>query len=332
MNKLLASISLVAACFPGGMLADTFTIERDDPRPFRVHCGPDETAATKAMMRELAAEVKRITGVEVEVRNYAPAFEGDFFVATEPWAAKGAWTIGNRNGIMGIHGSDTQGTEAALRHFIDEYLKPVNAGVGRLEWKDLRVNHGPQWADVRETALAEVKAMRERANAPEWANELVNYVNVEPARAYSFPLASPESALTTEMPDTPFVKSLDGTWKFNWCGSPDLRPKDFYRADFDDSAWYDIKVPSCVEMQGYGVPIYRNIVYPHPATPPDVGRDYNPVSSYRTTFTIPEGWKGRPVFLRFEGVYSAYYVWLTASRSGSRRTVAPRTSSMSRNT
>ena len=45
MNKLLASISFVAACFPGGMLADTFTIERDDPRPFRVHCGQDETAA-----------------------------------------------------------------------------------------------------------------------------------------------------------------------------------------------------------------------------------------------------------------------------------------------
>jgi beta-galactosidase len=57
-----------------------------------------------------------------------------------------------------------------------------------------------------------------------------------------------------------------------------------------------------VEMQGYGVPIYRNIVYPHPATPPDVDKGYNPVSSYRTTFTIPDGWNGRPVFLRFEGV------------------------------
>ena len=313
---MIYTFLLVAACFPGGMFADTFTIERDDPRPFRVHCGPDETAATKAMMRELAEEVKRVTGVEVEVRNYAPAFAGDFFVATEPWAAKGAWTIGNRNGVMGIHGSDPRGTEAALRHFIDEYLKPVHAGVGRLEWKDLRVSHGPQWADVRETALTEVKAMREKANAPEWANELVNYVNVEPARAYSFPLASPESALTPGMPDTPFVKFLDGTWKFNWCGSPGQRPKDFYSAYFDDSGWYDIKVPSCVELQGYGVPIYRNIVYPHPATPPDVDNDYNPVSSYRTTFTIPEGWKGRPVFLRFEGVYSAYYVWVNGIKVG----------------
>ena len=99
-----------------------FSIERNDPRPFRIHCGPDETAATKEMMRELADEVRRVTGVEVEVLFYAPALAGDFFVATEPWAAEGAWTIGNRNGVMGIHGSDPQGTEAALRHFIDTFL------------------------------------------------------------------------------------------------------------------------------------------------------------------------------------------------------------------
>ena len=66
-----------------------------------------------------------MTGVTVEVLNYAPAAAGDFFVATQPWSAEGAWTIGNRNGVMGIHGSDPAGTQAALRHFIDKYVKPV---------------------------------------------------------------------------------------------------------------------------------------------------------------------------------------------------------------
>ena len=299
-----------------GATAETFTIEKNDPRPFRVHNGPDETSATKAMMRELAAEVKRVTGVEVEVKGYAPAFEGDFFVATEPWAAKGAWTIGLRNGVIGIHGSDVAGTQAALRHFIDNFLKPVPASAGRFEWKDLRINHGPQWADMREATLAAVKAKRAADNAPEWANELVNYVNVEPARAWSFPLASVQAAFTPDIPETPYVKSLDGTWKYNWCGAPAQRPRDFYRPDFDDSKWYDVKVPSCVELQGYGVPIYRNIVYPHPDTPPDVDAEYNPVSSYRTVFTVPSAWKGRPVFLRFEGVYSAYYVWVNGKKVG----------------
>ena len=313
------SAGVLLACvlaFGAGAASEIFTIEKNDPRPFRIHNGPDETPATKAMMRELASEVARVTGVKVEVLGYSPAFEGDFFVATEPWAAKGAWTIGLRNGIIGIHGSDVSGTQAALRYFIDKYLKSVPDSAGRFEWKDLRVNHGPQWADVREATIAAVRAKRAKDNAPEWANELVNYVNAEPARAYSFPLASVKDALTPDLPKTPYMKSLDGTWRYNWCGAPGQRPVDFFRPDFDDSKWYAIKVPGCVEMQGFGVPIYRNIVYPHPDTPPDVDKDYNPVSSYRTTFTVPDEWKGRPVFLRFEGVYSAYYVWVNGRKVG----------------
>ena len=311
-NLLLIACALGSAA----LCAETFTIEKGDARPFRVHGSPDETPATKAMFRELAAEVKRVTGVAVEVLSYAPAFAGDFYVSTQPWDAKGAWTVGNRNGVMGIHGADVKATEAALRHFIDTYLKPVPAEAGRFAWTDLRDTKGPQWADVREKSVEAVRAKRAKENAPEWENELVNYVNVEPARAYSFPLASVEAALTPELPETPYVKSLDGTWRYNWCGAPDQRPRDFWKTDFDDAGWYDIEVPSCVEMKGFGVPQYSNIKYPHPHTPPYTDRNYNPVSSYRTTFTVPEGWKGRTVFLRFEGVYSAYYVWVNGRKVG----------------
>ena len=303
-------------CLMAAAGAETFSIERNDPRPFRIHGSSDETPTTKAMYRELAAEVKRVTGVDVQVLGYAPAFAGDFYVSTQPWDAKGAWTLGNRNGIMGIHGSDVQATEAALRHFIDTRLKPVPSDAGRLAWTDLRETKGPQWADVRARTVAAVAAKRAAEKAPEWENELVNYVNVEPARAYSFPLASTAAALTPELPETPYVKSLDGTWRYNWCGAPDQRPRDFWKPDFDDRAWYTIDVPSCVEMKGFGVPQYSNIKYPHPPKPPYTDRAYNPVSSYRTTFTVPADWKGRPVFLRFEGVYSAYYVWVNGKKVG----------------
>ena len=313
MRHLVLTVALAAVGLTG---AETFTIERNDARPFRIHGSPDETPATKAMFKELAAEVKRVTGVEVQLLGYAPAFAGDFYVSTQPWAAKGAWTVGNRNGVMGIHGSDVKGTEAALRHFIDTYLKPVKAEAGRLSWTDLRDSKGPQEADVREQTIAAVKAQRAQENAPEWENELVNYVNVEPARAYSFPLASVEAALTPELPETPYVKSLNGRWKYHWCGAPSQRPQDFFRTDYDDADWTLIDVPSCVEMKGFGVPQYSNIKYPHPHNPPYTDKDYNPVSSYRTTFTVPENWEGRPVFLRFEGVYSAYYVWVNGKKVG----------------
>ncbi len=296
--------------------ADVFSIEKDDPRPFRIHGSRDETPATQAMYRELAAEVKRVTGVEVKVLGYAPALAGDFYVSTQPWDAKGSWTFGNRNGVMGIHGADVKATEEALRTFIDRHLKTVPTMAGRLAWSDLRETKGLQWDDVRDRTVEKVREQRAREKAPEWENELVNYVNVEPARAYSFPLASVESALTPELPETPYVKSLNGRWRYNWCGAPAQRPKDFWRSDFDDSDWYTIDVPSCVEMKGFGVPQYSNIKYPHPATPPYTDRDYNPVSSYRTVFTVPAEWKGRPVFLRFEGVYSAYYVWVNGEKVG----------------
>jgi len=165
--------------------------------------------------------------------------------------------------------------------------------------------------------------------ANDWENLKVNSRNRLPARTYSMPLADEAAALTDALdPETPFKKSLNGIWKISWAGNPDLRVKDFWKADFDDSDWFTIDVPSCVEMRGFGVTGYTNVRYPHAWDPkrdikaPTIrdrhtnARDYNPVSSYRTTFTVPDGWKGRDVILRFDGVYSAYYVWVNGRLVG----------------
>ena len=58
MRHLVLTVALAAVGLTG---AETFTIERNDARPFRIHGSPDETPATKAMFKELAAEVKRVT-------------------------------------------------------------------------------------------------------------------------------------------------------------------------------------------------------------------------------------------------------------------------------
>lgn len=152
--------------------------------------------------------------------------------------------------------------------------------------------------------------------AREWEDETVNSVNREPARAVSFPLNSVKAALSDDEPATPYRVLLNGDWRYMWNGSPADRPQDFFKTDFDDSSWYTIDVPSCVEMRGYGIPIYTNVRYPHARTPPLIGMEYNPVSSYRTLFNVPAGWQSRPVFVRFDGVYSAFYLWVNGQYVG----------------
>ena len=128
---------------------------------------------------------------------------------------------------------------------------------------------------------------------PDWENPQVNGIGRMPSHSYTLPLQSMKDALAPE-PSTPFVKSLNGDWKISWCGDPARRPQDFYRTDYDDSCWQTIDVPSCVELRGFGNPGYTNVRYPHAAQPPVIRdysletADYNPVSSYRTTFTVPE--------------------------------------------
>ena len=157
----------------------------------------------------------------------------------------------------------------------------------------------------------------------EWENLSVNSINRLPPRTYTMPLASEADALSGELdPATPYRISLNGEWKYSWAGNPELRVKDFWKVNYDDSAWFAIDVPSCVELRGFGSPGYTNQKYPHRMEWPRIldrqsGKaDYNPVSSYRRMFTVPDSWRGRKVVLRFDGVYSAYYVWVNGIKVG----------------
>ena len=69
-------------------------------------------------------------------------------------------------------------------------------------------------------------------------------------------------------------------------------------------------------MEGYGIPIYLNQPYPFKKNPPYIQHEYNPVGSYRTEFEIPENWDNRQVFLHFDGVESAFYVWINGQKVG----------------
>jgi len=156
------------------------------------------------------------------------------------------------------------------------------------------------------------------AQPPEdWENPAVFNVNKEPPHATLIPYADVKTAVRGDRATSPNFQSLDGTWKFQWSATPGDRPADFYRADFDIADWAEIPVPSNWQLHGWGLPIYVNIRYPFsPAKPPKIPHDNNPVGSYRRTFTVPDGWDGRQVFLVFDGVESAFYVWINGRKVG----------------
>jgi len=161
---------------------------------------------------------------------------------------------------------------------------------------------------------------------PEIEDEQVMGINKQPWHATLMPYADMAQALKADRYKSAFARSLNGQWKFNWVSRPEQRPVDFYRVDFDDSHWKTIPVPSNWQMQGYDTPIYRNNGYtfqrdwPHVMSEPPrdwtAYKDRNPVGSYRREFDVPAAWKGRRVFIDFDGVDSAFFLWINGQKVG----------------
>ncbi len=163
-----------------------------------------------------------------------------------------------------------------------------------------------------------------------WENQQIFEENKEPAHATFIPYTSTAAMKEDSNYNLPWLTpekadylSLNGTWKFNFVKDPSARPKEeaFWGDNADVSAWDDIDVPSCWEMKGYDLPLYVNVEYAFHNNPPYVankveGVGDNPVGSYRRTFTLPEGWDAKNVFLHFDGLYSAAFVWVNGKYVG----------------
>lgn len=155
------------------------------------------------------------------------------------------------------------------------------------------------------------------ATRPVWEDETIFEINRLPSRAYAWAFADREAALASagDPLESPWVRSLNGAWRFHLADNPFEAPADFAAPGFADRGWATLPVPSCWQMHGYGVPHYTNWRYPHPIDPPFVPDD-NPTGCYRTTFEVPTDWAGRQTIIRFEGVDSAYHVYLNGVEIG----------------
>lgn len=178
---------------------------------------------------------------------------------------------------------------------------------------------------IRVVSLAMVFLMIAAAickSQPEFPSDLENPKmfdqNKTPPHATLLPFNSVKEALKNDWTGSANYHSLNGTWKFNWVKNPADRPVDFYKTDYNAVSWNDIPVPSNWEIQGYGIPIYVNVRYEWTTKPkpPTVPHDYNPVGSYRRTFSIPGDWADREVFIHFGAVKSAMYIWVNGHKVG----------------
>ena len=166
----------------------------------------------------------------------------------------------------------------------------------------------------------------------DWENAKVYERNKERAHATYMPYPSTKAMKADgQRYDKPWLDptganylSLNGTWKLRWSegAKPVLLGKDDFWGDgvsTEGSAWNDITVPSCLEMNGYGLPMYVNVDYPFEDQQPYVRMKAglkNSVGSYRRDFTLPAGWENKRVFLHFDGIYSAAYVYVNGNEVG----------------
>ena len=159
--------------------------------------------------------------------------------------------------------------------------------------------------------------MESQKEVNDWENPAIVGCKREAPHCTYIPYTDIKTALENNHSLSPFYLSLNGQWKFNWVRKPAHRPINFYKKDYDVSQWCNIEVPGNWELQGFGIPIYTNILYPFDsADPPFIPHDWNPVGSYRRSFTVPENWNGRQVFVHFGGVSSAMYVWVNGEQIG----------------
>ncbi|SMO73792.1 beta-galactosidase [Saccharicrinis carchari] len=156
----------------------------------------------------------------------------------------------------------------------------------------------------------------EEKSPADWENPAVSEINRMAPRAYFIPFANAQEVDADNIWGSSLIKSLNGEWRFHIAQNPSERPFYFFMDDFDTREWTTIKVPANWECEGFEYPIYTNVKYPHAKTPPTIQAHYNPVGSYKRSFTIPENWTGKDVILHFGAAGSAVYVWVNEQQVG----------------
>jgi len=179
---------------------------------------------------------------------------------------------------------------------------------------------GEEWYDKSEV----IGINRERAKS-----QFISYQDSNTA------LAAEKSVLDDVGPKTSaYYKLLSGKeWDFAMVENPGEAKKvdqaylakeytgDAFQKEYVPQAWQTYRNEDGTfkydepMYTNQGLPWFKNFEttdYQHPKAP----TVYNPVGYYRTSFTLPENWAGREIFISFQSVESAYYLYVNGHKVG----------------
>lgn len=155
----------------------------------------------------------------------------------------------------------------------------------------------------------------------EWqANPEITGVNRLPQHATFMPYAIFEEAQKAERYASSRCKVLNGKWKFKLYKNYAYRPSDFAQVHYDTHNWDTVQVPGSWQMQGYDQSQYCNVRYPweghEDICPSAAPTKHNPVGCYVKRIHVGADLLQKRVVLCFEGVESAFYLYVNGQRVG----------------
>ena len=155
----------------------------------------------------------------------------------------------------------------------------------------------------------------------EWqSNPEIVGVNKLPQHATFMPYENFEQAKRADRYASTKCKLLNGKWKFKLYKNYAYRPTDFAQPLYDAHNWDSVIVPCSWQMQGYDQPQYCNVRYPWEGSedicPPNAPTKHNPVGCYLKRIHVNAATLQKRVVLCFEGVESAFYLYVNGERIG----------------
>lgn len=142
-------------------------------------------------------------------------------------------------------------------------------------------------------------------------------INKLPAHAHWIPFQNEKAALTFDKSKSENILNLNGEWRGNIL--------DFELNIFNKKLGGGVDIPSNFEIfshyrekpHGLSLMHYTNIKSPFDGSnPPFIQEDENLFYSYARQFEIPKSWQNQPVFIHFEGVQSAFYLYVNDKEVG----------------
>lgn len=149
----------------------------------------------------------------------------------------------------------------------------------------------------------------------DWSNVRVLGRNRLWVRPFYCGYQSAEEARTLKKEESGNYTLLNGEWRFAYFASPFLVPEECTAEEYDDRSWDRMPVPGHWQLHGYDHPHYNDAFALFPITDDPVIQNDNPTGVYRREIELQKE-EDREYILRFDGVESAYHVWVNGHFTG----------------